>query len=140
MDNIENLKTLKDTGGRSEPMKEKIRLRGEIIGSFYTPNKVERLLDLTLSDLASQLTMEQYWDLGIEMHRLKKDCPNDPNCSFCEEKPIKPTQKPKIEEIDESEMSITDTIDKAEKMILTQKLNEVILAVNGLYEKFDRAK
>ena len=49
------------------------------------------------------------------------------------------TQKPKIEEIDESEMSITDTIDKAEKMILTQKLNEVISAVNGLYEEFDLA-
>jgi len=91
-----------------------------------------------------------YWSFELplsELYAQLKEQGIDPECPFCgvenectcgkgdENGMCKPTQKPKIEKIDESERRITDTVDKVEKMILTQKLNEVISAVNGLYER-----
>jgi len=113
------------------------------------------------SNWATKHTEAPYWSFELplsELYAQLKEQGIDPECPFCEcedkyqqvynslfnkgelvcakcHKPIKPTQKPKIEELEESEMSITDTVDKAEKMILTQKLNEVISAVNELYER-----
>jgi len=149
-------------------IEKKVTLRGKSVGLLY------HAVELPLSDLANQLTMEEYWDLGIEMHRLKKDCPNDPECPFCEcgqewvnhdpnkckpaeceheweytapphrnqrcikcgVKRIEPTQKPKIEELKDITFHNYNK-DRWEYHIQKcyDKINELVKAVNGLYER-----
>ena len=130
-------------------MKEKIILKTNSATKY--PEAPYWSFELPLSELASQLTMEEYWDLGIEMHRLKKDCPTDPECQFCECGHYetdkngncvacggkKPTQKPKIEEL-ELEIPTSKNFGRAvalENVRMIKKINELIKAVNGLYER-----
>jgi len=132
-------------------MKEKmISIVGKVDKDCYAE------IELTLSDLYAQLKEQGYYF----------DCPTDPECPFCEpakcehdfryiahytgnketegvmcikcgEKRIEPTQKPKIEEMvvsftEKSAMSF-------QEQIMMNKINELVRAVNGLYERFDRA-
>jgi len=90
----------------------------------------------------------------LDKYQPKVDCPTDPECQFCEcedkyqqtynslfnkgklvcakcHKPIKPTQKPKIEEIEIK--GLDNNFSKMKRM--ADKINTLIRAVNGLYER-----
>jgi len=132
-------------------MKEKIRLRG------WCYDTHGHCIELTPSELASQLR-EQGWTLDNDWNPPKQECEHEwefycsstgnanpdlvqttYHCRKCGEYKTedKPTQKPKIEEL---QVIISKGFYDSELMNyivkpIVDKINELIKAVNGLYER-----